>query len=763
MRLILTAFTYILVSMSISLTLAIKAADGQEESVQVIRAEGVGTILNHDIAHARDAAINDALRKAVEQGVGVIVEANTITENYFAIEDNIYTKARGFVAGYTPVSEKTEGNLIKVALDVRVSSGKIIDKLIDLNFIHSFAHKPRIMVMIPEQHLQRVIPDPAGETEVIRKFVEKDFWVVDQNQVKQIRQNDMAKRAAQGDNDAAAALGRQFQADIIIVGEGFSQVAETEGLGGLISCRARLEARAIRVDTGRIIAAHGIHAPGLELTEELASKKSLAQAGGKVADYMIGEIIRKWVLSVSQGTSVTLKLTNVTFKQLASLEKAMREQIRSVQQFHRRHFDLAGKIAEIEIDLKGDSQQFSTDLALTEFPDFEVEVLNLTPQTLDVRFIPKARQERINLPHSEEGNVTTPVRHGERQEDISVQHEEIAFIKTYALLVGVNEYDHHPNLINPVGDVEAVEKEIREVYRCETTILRNPTRQAFLTALYQLADRAYAPDDQLLVFFSGHGWFDERLKRGYLALRDSQTLAVDRLRDTFVSHEDVRTTLERLDCRHVLLVVDSCFSGTLDPVLAMAPQSRPIDDSYTPVPPAEFIRRKLVHQTRRYITAGGAEYVPDGRPGHHSPFARQLLQALRSYGGSDSILTYEEMLLHLEKVDPQPRTGELFGNEPGSSFVLIAYPPAENEKYGELTVYITPADAQVTVQRLDSPAQDPVRALVVEPVEPGKHHFRVPVGRYRIQIALSGYRTATRDVDVGAEVQTITITLSPER
>ena len=64
--------------------------------------------------------------------------------------------------------------------------------------------------------------------------------------------------------------------------------------------------------------------------------------------------------------------------------------------------------------------------------------------------------------------------------------------------------------------------------------------------------------------------------------------------------------------------------------------------------------------------------MPDGRPGHHSPFARRILESLRTFGGSDGILTLEEMMIKIEKAVPEPRTGELLGNEPGSSFILIA-------------------------------------------------------------------------------------------
>jgi len=336
------------------------------------------------------------------------------------------------------------------------------------------------------------------------------------------------------------------------------------------------------------------------------------------------------------------------------------------------------------------------------------------------------------------------------------QETSLPTFKTYALLVGVKDYEHHDKLVNPVPDVKAIEEELREVYKCETKMLLNPSRRQFLIALHELAKRRYGSNDQLLLFFSGHGWYDETIKRGYLALKDSKQVQNDQIYDSYVPHEDVRTILERLDCKHVLLIVDSCFSGTLDPTIAMVNKGKATNAPYASVPRSEYIKRKLKYKTRRYITAGGKEYVPDGRPGHHSPFARRILESLRTFGGNDAILTLEEMMLEIEKAQPEPRTGELLGNEPGSSFVLIASPeiepPKPKPKYGELIVLVTPKEAQVTVRPLDNPQR------AVKP-KPRGNSFRLPVGRYRVRASLTGYETKTQDVYVGEGKRAIRLTL----
>lgn len=270
---------------------------------------------------------------------------------------------------------------------------------------------------------------------------------------------------------------------------------------------------------------------------------------------------------------------------------------------------------------------------------------------------------------------------------IAAQEPNMPEFRTYALLVGVSEYDYHDDLNNPVRDVKAIEKELREVYRCETKILIDPRRDDFIAELHELADTKYDREDQLLVYFVGNGWFDEKAKRGYVALRDTQPLRGARVRETSASYGDIRAILERLDCRHVLLIVDSCFSGTLDPAIAEGNKMRirslyndGVRSEYDDVPRSEVIRRKLKYSTRRYITAGGKVSVLDGPPGCHSPFARGVLDALRSCGGRDGILTLEEMVITMGKATPELCIGELSGNEFGSSFILVADPTIVQRK-----------------------------------------------------------------------------------
>jgi len=176
-------------------------------------------------------------------------------------------------------------------------------------------------------------------------------------------------------------------------------------------------------------------------------------------------------------------------------------------------------------------------------------------------------------------------------------------------------------------------------------------------------------EDRVLIFFAGHGVYDEIFREGYVISTDSR--ADDISKTSYLSHSNLRTMVNNIECKHILLVMDVCFGGTIDPHLA-ASSHRGAMEMYADIPREEFISRKLRYKSRLYLTSGGKEYVPDGRRGFHSPFARRFIEALRLYGGDDGILTTSEILQYVEKVNPQPRFGEFGDNEPGSDFILIS-------------------------------------------------------------------------------------------
>jgi len=93
-------------------------------------------------------ALTAAQRNAVEQGVGVLVDSQSLSENLMLVEDNIYAKSRGYIKNYMVISEKksADGNW-EVTIEAEVSTEQIKDSLDALGILRDKLGNPRIKVI----------------------------------------------------------------------------------------------------------------------------------------------------------------------------------------------------------------------------------------------------------------------------------------------------------------------------------------------------------------------------------------------------------------------------------------------------------------------------------------------------------------------------------------------------------------------------------------------------------------------------------------
>ena len=237
--------------------------------------------------------------------------------------------------------------------------------------------------------------------------------------------------------------------------------------------------------------------------------------------------------------------------------------------------------------------------------------------------------------------------------------------KDYALLLAVDDYEHWTQLQKPVSDAETIQHDLETLYGFQTRLIKNPTQAGILKAIREYAEMDYSDDDQLFIFFAGHGHFDETFEVGYLVARDTQLPNEDVAMLSYVSHSVIRDIIDAMNCKHIFLVLDTCYSGTFDRLIAM--RGRAEDISQRRLAEAD-INRIFQYTTRWYLTSGGKEIVYD-----ESPFVHQFLEALRSKGGIDSILTVDEILSYVKRlVKPKPRSSGFGSDEPGSDFLFFA-------------------------------------------------------------------------------------------
>jgi hypothetical protein len=191
----------------------------------------------------------------------------------------------------------------------------------------------------------------------------------------------------------------------------------------------------------------------------------------------------------------------------------------------------------------------------------------------------------------------------------------------YAVVIGNNSYRDpgYAALKSAASDATAVANVLRSRYGYQTTVLLNASRLEMLTALNEMREKL-GTGDNLLIYYAGHGEIDGAGK-GYWVPSDG----VAGNSKTWISNAMVSDILNAMPARHVLTVVDSCYSGT------MTRSSTPTFDagSMSADKWNTWVKTMANGRSRTALTSGGLQPVPDVGAGNHSYFARAFINALQ--------------------------------------------------------------------------------------------------------------------------------------
>jgi hypothetical protein len=254
-----------------------------------------------------------------------------------------------------------------------------------------------------------------------------------------------------------------------------------------------------------------------------------------------------------------------------------------------------------------------------------------------------------------------------------------------ALIIGNNVYHdpsgQWPHLKTAVTDARSLSQVLKSQYGfSDITLLENATRRDVLKAMEALGNRAL-PNDNILVYYAGHGFIDDGRQRGFWVPVDANGLD----NTTFLRNSTIRDELNLIASRakHTLLISDSCFSGSL-----LRSGSRGLSQVSNS---EKYFKKVSSRKSVQIMAAGGIEYVDDNyQSSGHSPFTYFLLNELKS--NDRELITLSELSQNVTRVvannvEQVPQSGVLqgAGDELGE-FIFIKLNvevegvPAENVK-----------------------------------------------------------------------------------
>jgi len=188
----------------------------------------------------------------------------------------------------------------------------------------------------------------------------------------------------------------------------------------------------------------------------------------------------------------------------------------------------------------------------------------------------------------------------------------------YALIIGNKRYSYWPSLDTPEKDAIKVDEVLREKYGFKTKVLINATRSDILEALNEY-QKNLTEKDNLLVYYAGHGFLDEKITRGYWVPVDGK---LDSPVD-WISTFDISDFLGRMSAKHAIVVADSCYSGALTRTSFTRLEVGMSDEARL-----YWLKTMSEKRSRTVLSSGDLQPVLDSGGGGHSVFTKAFLNIL---------------------------------------------------------------------------------------------------------------------------------------
>jgi len=203
----------------------------------------------------------------------------------------------------------------------------------------------------------------------------------------------------------------------------------------------------------------------------------------------------------------------------------------------------------------------------------------------------------------------------------SSEDVEIEFVaegaKNFLLIVAIDKYKSWKSLSNPVKDARDFKKVLVEKYGFEQeNILELYNEEATpdnIRDQFESLKNKGTDLDNLMIYYSGHGYYDPSFDLGYWVPSEGRTN--QGATASYIPNDNIRNYIKALEFRHIFMIADACFSGSL---FISDAEKRGVEGEKM-----ESIK------SRWGLSSGNLELVSDGEKGKNSPFAAYLIKYLQ--------------------------------------------------------------------------------------------------------------------------------------
>lgn len=197
----------------------------------------------------------------------------------------------------------------------------------------------------------------------------------------------------------------------------------------------------------------------------------------------------------------------------------------------------------------------------------------------------------------------------------------------HLLIIGINDYAAWPKLKNATRDAKDFRKLMEDQFGFKEDNIKEltdgeATRKKIYSRLREYVEEL-KENDRLLIYFSGHGYYDETLDMGYWIPADAN----ERADDEYVGNLDITRMVQKMKARQIFLIADACYSGQL-----LRDMQKSQEGNY---------------KSRLVLCSGKLQTVLDGKPGANSPFSTSVLEFFKN--AKDQQLRATDLIHHVKK------------------------------------------------------------------------------------------------------------------
>ncbi len=250
--------------------------------------------------------------------------------------------------------------------------------------------------------------------------------------------------------------------------------------------------------------------------------------------------------------------------------------------------------------------------------------------------------------------ILSPLKAQENMRGLKRANAEVSEMqegKNYLFAVGIDQYTKWLKLGNAVNDAKGIVELLTQSFGFETPVeplFNEKATKANITKSLGKVRRMLKPEDNLFIFFAGHGVTltdtvgDQIIESGYIVPVDGAGLESDD-RDTYFKIDPFLNRISLFPARHINLVLDACHSG-----LALGSEA----SSYRAEVMYEMELESKI--SRRVLTSARAEQLASdvGPLSDHSLFTGMLVDGMQT-GKADidknGLITTSELGLYLEQ------------------------------------------------------------------------------------------------------------------